>query len=363
MRAGVAQYTINLFAALAKIDHADQFYFYVMKLGRLRPEPIHAANFFYRYIPYLPLKGYSLLHRILHLPPPVDLLSNVKPDIAIFPNFVAYPTISRPSTIIVIHDLTYLKHPELCPERNRKFLTSFMPASVENASRVVAVSEHTKKDIMECYGTKAEKIAVIPNAVDLEKFHPVDRPNLPSPLKEKNYILFVSTLEPRKNVAGLVRAYRALPSILKERYCLVLAGGRGWKDEAIQAEITAAQAAGEAIITLGYTPDEQLPAIYSGASLFVYPSLYEGFGIPPLEAMACGVPVITANNSSLPEVVGSAAVKVDANDQAALTAAMTQVLTEPKLAADLKQRGFEQVTKYSWAKSAQKLLDLLSELA
>ena len=365
-RTGVAQYIINLFSELAKLDPATDYSFYIMKLGRLAQDPITAPNVHYRYIP-LPIKLYSLLHRVGRLPIPVDLLARIRPDLAIFPNFVRFPLASKVKSIIVVHDLTYLIYPQYCPERNRKFLTNFMPGSMARSARIVAVSENTKRDIIKYYKVRPEKVVVVPNAVDETLYTPQPKTAVTA-LSQRlglppNYILFVSTLEPRKNVAGLVQAYRMLPGDLKKRFGLVLAGGRGWKDDQIRSEIAAARAAGEQIITPGYVADADLPALYFGASLFAYPSFYEGFGIPPLEAMACGVPVVTSNSSSLPEVVGDAAITVAPADSAAITEGMRRVLQDPKLAEELRGRGLKQARKFSWRDSAERLLKIIAELA
>jgi len=362
---GVAQYMINLFQQIAALNDDNHYYFYVMRLKRFVQPPIVGANIHYRYIP-LPIKAYSLLHRVLRLPVPVDVLARLKPDLAIFPNFVRYPLLHRVPSLIVVHDLTYLKFPEYCPERNRKFLTKFMPASIARAQAIIAVSEHTKRDIIECYKVDPARISVIPNAVDRTV---MNRPNpqvIAATTKRlglpKNYILFVSTLEPRKNVDGLVKAYQALPPALKTKHALVLAGGRGWKDDDIQAAIAAAQTAGDNVITLGYAEAADLPALYAGAALFAYPSFYEGFGIPPLEAMACGVPVVTADTSSLPEVVGDAALTVNPADTPSITHAMQRILSEPKLAQDLAKKGLARAGKFSWLDSAKRLQELILSL-
>ncbi|MGA2572547.1 MAG: glycosyltransferase family 1 protein [Terracidiphilus sp.] len=243
---------------------------------------------------------------------------------------------------------------------------SLVPRSIKRAARILAVSEHTKADIIKYYDIPADKISVIYNAVDHSEYYPRPAKEV-SAVRSKyklpaKYILFTGTIEPRKNVEGILGAYAALDEQVKKDHGLVLAGGKGWNDEPIRQAIDKLKSAGEKIICTGYVPDEDLPALFSGASLFVYPSFYEGFGIPPLEAMACGVPVITADNSSLPEVVGDAVIMIKAENIAAITQSISKVLNDSQLANSLRQKGLEQAKKFSWEKSAQTLITLLNSL-
>jgi glycosyltransferase involved in cell wall biosynthesis len=176
------------------------------------------------------------------------------------------------------------------------------------------------------------------------------------------YIHFHGTIEPRKNVEGLLDAYAALPDKIKDEFALVITGGKGWKDESIYRKVDYYLASGHRIILPGYIEAEDLPFIYSGASLFVLPSFYEGFGIPPLEAMACGVPVITSDNSALPEVVGDAAILVKADDTPALTGSIEKVLSDKQLAKSMTDKGLKQAAKFSWELSARKLIELLESI-
>ena len=170
------------------------------------------------------------------------------------------------------------------------------------------------------------------------------------------------TLEPRKNLIGVLKAFETLPEAIKNSYSLVLVGGKGWLDGKLEAKY-GELAKKYSLIKTGYVPDEDLPGLYSGASVFVYPAFYEGFGMPPLEAMACGVPVITSDSSSLPEVVGDAAITIKAEDNAMLAQEMAKVLTDKKLADKMKLEGLAQSNKVSWDKSAKKLLDVITEVA
>ena len=367
-RSGVGQYTKRLVDAAAKLSPADEFTLFSFRFFT-KPLPkseLKGANITYRFIRYMPGRVYNMLFR-LGLRLPIDIFLRRRPDVIIYPNFTRWPVMNpKIKTVAIIHDLSFIHFPQFASPINRRDNEKSVPASIKKSSRIITVSESSKRQIIEHYGTPANKISVIYPAVNTSFFHrrPEDEVNqirrrykLP-----KKYILYAGTLEPRKNIVGLLKAYENLPDKLRNEYGLVLAGGKGWQDEEITNYIDKLVTEGFKIILTGYVPDIDLPAIYSGAAVFAWPSHYEGFGIPPLEAMACGVPVITSDNSSLPEVVGDAAIKIDAADTQALASSIEQVLTDKKLAKNLSQKGLAQAGKFSWDKSAQKLLDLLHEL-
>jgi alpha-1,3-rhamnosyl/mannosyltransferase len=177
----------------------------------------------------------------------------------------------------------------------------------------------------------------------------------PFGLQAGQYILSVGTLEPRKNLTTAIKAYARLPETIRQDMPFVIAGMKGWRTDGLDKEVAALIEKGQ-IRRLGYVPDEALPALYSGARAFVYPSLYEGFGLPPLEAMACGTPVIVSNRSSLPEVVGDAGLKVEALDVDGLAGAMNQVIEDDVLRASLRQRGMERAKGFSWRRCAEETL-------
>jgi glycosyltransferase involved in cell wall biosynthesis len=197
--------------------------------------------------------------------------------------------------------------------------------------------------------------------VDHEEYYPKNTKEI-SIIKNKynikgEYILYTGTLEPRKNIVGILESYSMLLDEFKNEYSLVLAGGKGWLDDEIENKLNELKDLN--IVRTGYVEDDDLPALYSGATLFIYPSFYEGFGMPPLEAMACGTPVITSNNSSLPEVVGNAGIMVDAKDTRSLTKNIEKVLKSKKLQSEMSKKGLKQAKNFSWEKSAKKLLELI----
>lgn len=270
------------------------------------------------------------------------------------------PYFRRIRTVFTLHDLIPLLFPEFHLPLNRWFLNLMFPRFLRRADAIVAVSECTKKDAIRIYGTPEEKITVIYNGVDA-RFHPVRdaetlrRVRAAYRLPEA-YILYVGTIEPRKNLARLLDAYHALRQA-GYPHKLAIVGAKGWLYQPVFDRIAALGLQDEVIFP-GYIADEDLPAVYSGAALFAFPSLYEGFGIPPLEAMACGVPTLVSDTSSLPEVVGDAALQVSPTDTGAIKAGMERILSDAALARQLAGRGPERARMFTWDKAARQLVDL-----
>ena len=365
---GVGQYARRLTEAASR--GGDGFKLDIIRFwlpfNKFRPPLSPNSRLAYRLIKWFPPAVYFQFFKRLSWAPPYDWFSLRHYDAIIFFNFVAYPVSRKTKSIVVIHDLSYINHKQYVSPKNQRFLEKFVPKSIDLADKIIAVSENTKIELAEHYHVPLDDIAVINPAVDHKIFKPSTETEVKRVLNEFNitkpYILSVATQEPRKNLIGVLNAFEMLPEDLKMKYSLVLTGGKGWLDDTLQTRFDEISKK-YSVIRTGYVADEKLPALYSGADLFVYPSFYEGFGIPPLEAMACGVPVITSNNSSLPEVVDNAAIKIVAEDLSALSGQISKVLTDPKLAKGLRQKGLAQAAKFSWDKSAQKLLHILEDLA
>ena len=273
----------------------------------------------------------------------IDLLHNMA---------FAGPLVSSCPTVVTVHDLSFLFYPHRFRLLRRSYLRVFTRMSVRRARRVIAVSESTKQDLVKIYGISPAKIDVVHNGVDTS-FQPLPADQVAAFRQQKGlpdrFVLFVGTLEPRKNVVGLIEAYAKLP---KGRPPLVLVGGKGWFYDEIFARVEALELTGE-VRFAGFVPAEELPLWYNAADLFVYPSIYEGFGLPPLEAMACGTAVITSNASSLPEVVGAAGQMVDPADADALADAMARVLGRKELKEQMQSAGLVQAAEFSWENAAQ----------
>ena len=266
------------------------------------------------------------------------------------------PQVSACPFVITVHDLSFLLYPRSFPALNRVYLRVFTRLSVRRARRIIAVSESTKRDLIRYYGVSPAKVDVVYHGVDPD-FRPMPAAEVAGFRRQRDlpgrFILFVGTLEPRKNVARLIEAYARLP---ESRPPLMLLGGKGWLYDEIFARVEMLNLQGE-VSFVGYVPTEELPLWYNAATLFVYPSLYEGFGLPPLEAMACGTPVVTSAASSLPEVVGQAGLLADPTSSEALAAAMEQVLAHPDLQEEMGAAGLVQAKCFSWQRTAACTVD------
>lgn len=271
------------------------------------------------------------------------------------------PWIAPCKRVITFHDMTFYLFPEKHTWIKRLFFQSIIPVSIKKANHIFADSKNTKADIIKILDISPAKIDVVYLAAD-SNYRPFNIESLDLNLKKKYgirfpYILYVGTLEPRKNVSRLIQAYHRLSTETSLEHQLVIAGKKGWAYKGIFDMVGSLdQRTQEKIIFTGYVPEDDLPSLYNAADLFVYPSLYEGFGIPPLEAMACGIPVIASNISSIPEVVGDAGILVDPRDTQAIFEAMQEVLKNRELRAELKRKGIQAAKTFSREKMAQEIL-------
>lgn len=257
-------------------------------------------------------------------------------------------------TVATVHDLSHHIYPQFHPPARISYMRRALPASLRRTSHVITVSESARQDLIEHFGYPAERITAIPLGAS-PAFRPHSAAEL-APLLQRlqhlnlqphGYSLYVGTIEPRKNLDRLLTAYEALPPALRAQHPLVMAGGAGWHCQATLARMARAASAGW-LHYLRYIPQADLPALYAGARLFVYPSLYEGFGLPVLEAMASGTAVITSNVSSLPEVAGSAALLIDPEDTAALSSALAQALQDSAWRQQARSAGLARAAQFSW---------------
>jgi glycosyltransferase involved in cell wall biosynthesis len=299
------------------------------------------------------------------LMPPMDLF--LGGGVYFLTNFRGWPLMSAKS-MVMIHDIAFRLFPDSLTPRHRSFLEHNVPRWIKRATVIVTPSASAKHDIAQHLGVNPKRIAVIPNGVDPAKFNRRPLAEVESVrakyLLPSDYILFVGNLEPRKNLARLINAYTGLPHDLHEKYALVLIGGAGWLNGELEDKITQAQAAGARIIRpTGYVTDSDLPAVFTGARLLAWPTLHEGFGMPILEAMATGTPVLTARNSSLPEVAGDAALYVDESDEQDISRGLQRLLTDEALRRQLIAAGHSQASRLTWAAAARKLATLTDKLA
>jgi alpha-1,3-rhamnosyl/mannosyltransferase len=267
------------------------------------------------------------------------------------PNYVLMP-FDGPA-LTTVHDLSWLSYPEAHPVERVRFLDRHLPTTLERADLVLTDSDFIASEIAARFGVARERIRAIPLGVDAS-FRPRTAEEMLATLAKfelhrSDYLLVVATLEPRKNLARLVRAYAALPDATKKRHPLVIVGARGWLNGELERTLAPLEASGAAR-RLGYVDERELPILYAGAYAFAFPSLYEGFGLPVLEAMASGAPVLTSNVSSLPEVAGDAALMVDPLDEGALRDGLVRLLGDEAWRASAEARGVERARAFTWSR-------------
>lgn len=286
-------------------------------------------------------------------------------DIYHFFNFIVPPRING-KIITTIHDMTYILYPETMDKRNLKRITDDIDYSVNRSDKIITVSESSKRDIIRYLNVPEEKIEVVYNGVEYDRFAKsnnnqdklkvMQKYNLP-----QNYILYMGTLEPRKNIESIVRSYSVLKKNYNNEIKLVIAGKKGWLFENIFNLVESLKLQDDVIFT-DYVDEVDKAAIYQMANLFVFPSIYEGFGIPVLEAMASSVPVITSNVSSLPEVAGDAAILVEPKDVNSIAKNMHKILSNNDLRDKLICKGHIQAKKFTWEASAEKLYKIYKSM-
>lgn len=364
-QSGVAQYTRLLSEALANTEDTLLYGHYFDFLGRQPKPSLYADTITLEPNYFIPLRIYAKLQSY-GLAPAFDILPPLKKkvDLTIFPNFATWPSLKTGKTAVVIHDLTYIYFPEATEEKNLAHLKRVVPRSVQTADFIITVSESVKAELVKELGVNPEKCITTPIPPAKEFFNPVT-PEAINAVKEKykiplnkNYIYFIGNLEPRKNLSSLIKAYRKLPKDTKDAYCLVLAGGRGWKTEETENTLKEAQDAGEAIYHIGFVDQADSPALFQGASLFVMPALYEGFGIPILEAMASGTPVVAADIPVLREVGGRAAQYTDTKDPVKFAAVIQNALVATHDREILR----ENAERFSWEDNIQKIINMCHKI-
>jgi glycosyltransferase involved in cell wall biosynthesis len=358
--AAVLQGTRGLVDALLPLlDPADHLTLLHPREASLPTRPDWPAAVHHRRLP-LPDRLQTILWHRLRLPIPVDYFTGPL-DIFHAPNFLL-PPVRRARTLVTIHDLAFLVRPHFAHPDLQRFLARAIPRSLAGADHILADSEASRQDAIRLFQLPPERITVVGAGVetrfrpatDSQSLHEIHRKyNLPA----VPFVLTLSTLEPRKNIDGLIRAFVAARQRAALAHHLVIAGKPGWLYESIYNEVARLHA-GDFVHFLGFVADADLPALYNLAELFAFPSHYEGFGLPVLEALACGRPVLCTDTSSLPEITGDAARLVPAGDEAALTLALAELLTDPAALAELARRGPAQAAAWTWEAAARRLLEV-----
>jgi len=345
--AGKENCIINVLEELFKKDKENHYFLYLNRdFNKVLPSNfskkiINAPGIFWHFLVIL------------------DLLFH-KSDVFFAPISYIIPALNFSSlNITIVHDLFVFSSIKKSVELKTKLIEGlFIRLALKNSEKIIAVSQSTKKDLISLFKVQEEKIDVISWGVS-SKYHVIeDKEEVRSSLIKYNlpekFILFVGTLEPRKNIKRLIEAYY----IISAQAHLVIVGKRGWFYKEIFQRIKELKLENK-IIFLDYVPGKDLPSLYNKAICFIYPSLYEGFGLPPLEAMACGCPVITSNISSLPEVVGNAAILVNPYKIDEITSALRKILTNEGLQQEFKKKGLAQAQKFSWRKTSEHILKIL----
>ena len=356
---GNESYAVNLIEALAQIDSVNHYTIYVTTSEARDRFTDRWSNFKVRStLPHTPL---------IRIPISLSAELRKRPVDVLHVQFTAPPFCPCP-VVVSIHDLSFEHLPETFKRRSRTQLRLTVRHSARRATRILSLSEHTRRDIIETYRIDAEKVSAIPLAA-AEHFGPVNDNRELQRVRHNygiagDYILCVGSIQPRKNLARLIRAYALLRgnSSADKLPKLVLVGKCAWLyDETLRTLEKAGVK--DTVVVTGYVPESDLPALYSGALCFVYPSYFEGFGLPPLEAMKCGAPVIVGDRTSLPEVVGDAALSVDPFDIEAIAAAITRLVNNSTLRHELSVRGQERARMFSWQHTARETLKVYTEVA
>jgi glycosyltransferase involved in cell wall biosynthesis len=357
--AGNETYAVNLIEALAEIDQSNQYTLYVTRQSAIDRFANRWPNFkIKRTVPHTPLVRIPVTLSAELRRNPVDVLHV---------QYTAPPLAPCP-VVATIHDLSFEHLPETFNRRSRTQLRLTVRRTARKAAQILTLSEFSRRDIVDTYSIAPDRVSVTPAAAP-SHFKPIEDETELRKIREAygiegDYILSVSSIQPRKNLIRLIEAYSCLRGLRPEGKLpqLVLVGKRGWLDH---ETFRAAQrhSANNDIAFTGYVAEKDLPALYSGATCFVYPSFFEGFGLPVLEAMQCRVPVIAGNRTSIPEVVGKAGLLFDPFDTNSLVQALTQMLDNSEYRAALRRQGFERASEFSWQQTAQLTLEAYQKAA
>lgn len=375
-QAGIGQYLRNLVQALLKIDRENSYTLYALwSLTHYLLHPSMKVDFpkegnykaVYKNLP-VPFQVFRYLSLVPGAPASFReyMLGGLDADVVHSCTFcVPRFRDRRKKLVVTIYDLTVITNPECHKKANIRHCTAGAKDAIKYADSIIAISEHTKRDLIERLGAPPELITVTQLAAGEDYYEVTDadkrrrareRYKLP-----ENYILFVGSLEPRKNVKTLFKAYSQMKESYKKEFPLVIAGGRGWLNSDVP-EMVKALGIEERVKFAGYIENADIAAVYSQAAAFAYPSLYEGFGLPILEAMQCGAPVITSNTSSMPEVAGDAAVLVVPTDAEELAAALESVLADEAKRVEMRRKGLERASRFSWERCARESLEVYKKV-
>ncbi|NLE75932.1 MAG: glycosyltransferase family 4 protein [Chloroflexi bacterium] len=354
---GNETYTLNLVRHLLELDTSHRF-------GLLTPHPERLLERL-SLPPHAEVLSVTPAQSLLRVPLGLPLRAWRWGADVLHVNYVAPPFCPCP-VVVTVHDISYEFFPQFFSPRDRRMLGAMVPFSARRAAAVISVSERTREDLMRVYGIPRERIAVTLEAA-APGFAPVTEPAVLEDVCarygiRRPYILALGNLQPRKNIQRLVEAFDLARRQCRLPHQLVVAGKAQWRESEVYHTIRERGLQDEVGLP-GYVADADLPALYSAADCFAYPSIYEGFGLPPLEAMACGTPVLSSQAGALGEVVGDAAVVVDPTDVPSIAQGLTRLLTDRGVADDYRRRGLERAAMFSWARLAQETLEVYGRVA
>ncbi|MFH1061307.1 MAG: glycosyltransferase family 1 protein [Candidatus Omnitrophota bacterium] len=357
-KVGMGNYVNNLIHALALIDSKNDYTLYVKNHSDSN-DFIKKENFKYKQLSSPLIRSFWSQCRI-----PLELMFK-NPDILHLPTGHKVPFNCPKHTVVTIHDLAFIKFPQYFESSVRWRCLRFTQHAIAKAQKIIAISESTKKDILEYYKVDAQKVEVIYHGVDAEFKQIQDKPRIEAVCRKYGinlpFVLFVGVLQPRKNISRLIRAFKQVLNSSSLDLQLVIAGNKGWMYADMFNTLKQAGIADQVVFT-GYAPKPDVVCLLNAAKVFVLPSLYEGFGLPILEAMACGVPVIASNVSSMPEIVRDAGILVDPYKEPEIAQALLDIINNPRLANDLIAKGFKIARNFTWEKTARKTLMLYESM-
>ena len=355
---GIGQYTFHLAKGLNAAPSMDLDFFYGFNWSKALREYAVPGITSVKSAAKKMIPNVYFINRLLQQRQFNRGIKRYSPEIYHEPNTLAFPC-DLP-TITTVHDLSWIRYPEMHPLNRVRNLNRYFEPNLERAALILTDSEFVKRELMDVFGIEPQRIQPVLLGVE-SCFHPQTANDVSSvlagyELSYGKYILAVGTLEPRKNLQTVLEAYQMLPQAIRQRFPLVVAGMKGWNTSAIEKQIAPLIHSGQ-IRQIGYLPRKELAAVMAGAVTMVFPSVYEGFGLPPLEAMACGVPVIASRAASLPEVVGDAGVMVDPYDAAGIAASIQHFIDDPDERLTYSQKALVRSAGFTWDKCVTQTMD------
>ncbi len=360
-RAGVGRYTKVLVENLIRNGHSDQLKLFYFNFKKTDSPFDNTDKADLKTITYIPGRFVQKAWKTINFPP-FDFFAG-KADVYHFPNFIIPPMADKKcKKIVSIHDTSFIRFPEFTEEKNLKYITKRIRETVAKADKIITISHFSAEEIKTLLNVPEHKIAVTHLGIS-ESFKPEDKQEAFLKVKEKTeisepYILTLGTVEPRKNLLLAIEMFERMKHFEGN---LVIAGMLGWKYETIMERIKESSKSNK-IIYLNYVPDGLLSSLYSAASLYIIPSHYEGFGFPPVEAMACGTPVLSSKGGSLPEILGNAAEYAEFNAPDQWAEKADQIIGNSSLQKEMIDKGIEQAGKYRWKKTAEKTWNIYQKL-